>query len=74
MLMGPDVIGGSVYESESGELTNGIPSGEVIDVEPVKTERRDTAEAPASASEPGLAGRLFAALDRAQTPKEGAEA
>jgi hypothetical protein len=35
----PEVIGGSVYESTSGELTDGVPSAEVIDaqlLEPVK--------------------------------------
>lgn len=28
----PEAIGGSVYESDSGELTNGVPSADVIDV------------------------------------------
>ena len=33
----PDVLGGSVYESESGELTGGVPTPDYIDAQIVET-------------------------------------
>lgn len=35
----PEAIGGSVYESESGEITDGIPTSQIIDATPREPER-----------------------------------
>lgn len=42
----PDVIGGSVYESESGELTDGRPAADVVEATVVETRREPTPAAP----------------------------
>jgi hypothetical protein len=33
----PEAIGGSVYESDSGEVTDGVPAGDIIDATAVRT-------------------------------------
>jgi len=43
----PFVIGGSVYESDSGELTDGVPAAQVVKAQVVET-RREQPTAPAA--------------------------
>lgn len=42
----PGVIGGSVYESESGELTDGLPVADVVEATVVETRREPAPAAP----------------------------